>query len=78
MGKLYNSSSLSNNIDEESIKLIEKHIPSDKGNLVVYDVSDIAGRLKIKVPSTIAISAYSRLSFILFGMKVLIELSIWT
>ena len=52
---------LSNNIDEESIKLIEKHIPSDKGNLVVYDVSDIAGRLKIKVPSTIAISAYSRL-----------------
>ena len=52
---------LSNNIDEESIKLIENHIPSDKGNLVVYDVSDIAGRLKIKVPSTIAISAYSRL-----------------
>lgn len=52
---------LSNNIDEESIKLIEKHIPSDKGSLVVYDVSDIAGRLKIKVPSTIAISAYSRL-----------------
>ena len=52
---------LSNNIDEKCIKQIEKHIPCDKGNLVVYDVSDIAGRLKIKVPSTIAISAYSRL-----------------
>ena len=52
---------LSNNIDEENIKQIEKHIPCDRGNLVVHDVSDIAGRLRIKVPSTIAISAYSRL-----------------
>lgn len=52
---------LSNNIDEESIKQIERHIPCDKGYLVVYDVSDIAGKLKVEVPSTIAISAYSRL-----------------
>lgn len=52
---------LSNNIDEEGIKQIEKHIPHGKGNLIVYDISDIAEKLKIEVPDTIAISSYSRL-----------------
>lgn len=52
---------LSNNIDEENIKHIKEHIPRDKGNLKIYDISDIACRLKIDVPETIAISSYSRL-----------------
>ena len=52
---------LSNNIDEENIKHIKEHIPRDKGELKIYDISDIACRLKIDVPETIAISSYSRL-----------------
>ena len=52
---------LSNNIDEESIKQIERHIPCGQGFLNVYDISDINSRLKVRVPPTISISSYSRL-----------------
>lgn len=52
---------LSNNIDDESIKQIEKHVPCDKGFLKVYDISDISNRLQVRVPPTISISSYSRL-----------------
>ena len=52
---------LSNNIDEESIKQIERHIPCGQGVLNVYDISDINSRLKVRVPPTISISSYSRL-----------------
>lgn len=52
---------LSNNIDEESIKQIERHIPCGLGFLNVYDISDINSRLKVRVPPTISISSYSRL-----------------
>lgn len=52
---------LSNNIDEESIKQIERHIPCGQGFLNVYDISDINSRLRVRVPPTISISSYSRL-----------------
>ena len=52
---------LSNNIDEDSIKQIERHIPCGQGFLNVYNISDINSRLKVRVPPTISISSYSRL-----------------
>lgn len=51
---------LSNNISSVTINKISQHIPQT-GELIVYDIDDISNRLKINVPNTIAISAYSRL-----------------
>lgn len=51
---------LSNNISSDTVNKINQHIPQN-GELTVYDISDIGKRLKTNIPSTIAISAYSRL-----------------
>lgn len=51
---------LSNKISTNSIEKIKHHIPSS-GDLYLYDISNIQEQLQIKVPNTIAISAYARL-----------------
>lgn len=52
---------LSNAIVPDVLDKIKRHIPSDSGDLNIYDISDIQTRLSISVPNTIAISAYARL-----------------
>lgn len=52
---------LSYNIPSNLIDVIRNHIPDNKGKIFVYDVSDITKRLKISVPDSISIAAYSRL-----------------
>lgn len=52
---------LANNIDSNNIQIIKSHIPKDKGELIIYDLSDIRNRLNINIPNTISISSYSRL-----------------
>lgn len=52
---------LSNGIDKASIELINKQIPSGRGELHVHDIQNIRDMLNIDVPNTIAISSYARL-----------------
>ena len=52
---------LSNGISEKAISEIRKHIPDTKGELAIYDISNIKTLLKVTPPETISISAYSRL-----------------
>lgn len=52
---------LSKTIDATGLDAIRTQVEKDGGKLRVYDVSDIGEKLGIKVPSTIAISSYSRL-----------------
>ena len=52
---------LSNNISCDIVDKIKRHIPNSKGDISVYDISDIQSRLSVSVPNTIAISSYARL-----------------
>lgn len=52
---------LSNEIKSQIINRLDDLVKTNGGELFVYDFSDIKTRLNIKVPDTIAISAYSRL-----------------
>ncbi len=52
---------LSNNIQPHAINHLDEIIKTNNGDFFVYNISDIKARLNIKVPNTIAISAYSRL-----------------
>lgn len=52
---------LATDIDEFTINDIRQTIPTDKGELEVYDLSNISSKLTMPVPDTIAISAYNRL-----------------
>ncbi len=52
---------LANGITEATLRRITAHIPTGKGELLSYDISDISNRLGIEVPKTIAISSYARL-----------------
>lgn len=52
---------LSNNIQPQAINRLDEIIKTNNGEFFVYDIRDIKTRLNIKVPNTIAISAYSRL-----------------
>jgi lipopolysaccharide biosynthesis glycosyltransferase len=52
---------LSNGIGENTIRQLQTHIPSGRGELHVYDIHDLRDRLQIDVPDTIAISSYARL-----------------
>lgn len=52
---------LSNGIDADTINVLTNHIPTVRGELHIYDIKDIDKRLQIRVPETIAISAYARL-----------------
>ncbi|SEA51778.1 Lipopolysaccharide biosynthesis protein, LPS:glycosyltransferase [Prevotella sp. tc2-28] len=52
---------LANGVCPENIEKLRRHLPTDKGVLHVYDISDLQQRLGIEVPNTIALSAYARL-----------------
>ena len=52
---------LSKSIDATGLDAIRTQVEKEGGELRVYDVSDIGEKLGIEVPSTIAISSYSRL-----------------
>lgn len=52
---------LSKSIDVYGLYAIREQVEIGGGELKVYDVSDIEDKLKIVVPSTISIAAYSRL-----------------
>lgn len=52
---------LANGVSDATIQKLQRHLPQQRGQLHVYDISDLEQRLGIKVPSTIAISSYARL-----------------
>lgn len=52
---------LSNGIDEETKSKLKRHLPSSRGEVLFYNISNLKELLGIEVPDTIAISAYSRL-----------------
>lgn len=52
---------LAGNIDGHDIDVISRQILHCRGNLVVYPMGNIAEKLSVTPPSTIAISSYSRL-----------------
>ena len=52
---------LSNGINQDIIDKFEAQIPSQQGELHIYDIRDLPARLQIQVPDTIAISSYARL-----------------
>ena len=52
---------LANGVNDATIQKLQRHIPQGRGQLHVYDISDLEQRLGIQVPNTIAISAYARL-----------------
>lgn len=52
---------LSNNIQESTIAVLRKHVPQDRGELLVYDISNTREKLNANLPTTISIASYSRL-----------------
>ena len=52
---------LSNVISQENQERLKTHIPKEKGEIYFYDISNLEKMLGIKVPDTIAVSAYARL-----------------
>lgn len=52
---------LANGVSDATVQKIQRHLPQERGQLHVYDISDLEQRLGIQVPNTIAISAYARL-----------------
>ena len=52
---------LANGVNDTTIQKLQRHLPQQRGQLHVYDISDLEQRLGIKVPATIAISSYARL-----------------
>lgn len=52
---------LANEVSPDTIEKIKSHLPANRGELHVYNISDLQQRLGIEVPKTIAISSYARL-----------------
>ena len=52
---------LTNHITPQALADIQQHVPENRGEIVVHDVSSIRQMLGVDVPPTISISSYSRL-----------------
>jgi lipopolysaccharide biosynthesis glycosyltransferase len=52
---------LSNKVSSNIISIISSHIPKNRGDLYVYDISNISEMLEISVPNNMSISTYGRL-----------------
>lgn len=52
---------LANDVSENSVCKLRRHIPGETGELLIYDISDIKQKLGVAVPDTISISSYARL-----------------
>lgn len=52
---------LSNGIDVATLDKLKNHVPKERGEIKVYDISSLEGDLGISVPPTIAITSYARL-----------------
>lgn len=52
---------LSNGIKETTIDILKRHVPRDRGEIIIYDVKHTQDQLNVNFPTTISIAAYSRL-----------------